>query len=162
LDCTAVFQGRVFRFLTEDHRVEFCAHTERYIDVPLPAHRPVAAPKDLAVVPEMPPVAFLEQGVGDVVTECIVELTRKRPKIPGTEMIRSMNEFIAAYIRAHAPDVGPLLHERFLKQMEEMDERVALAETLRRSLETPYEMRNEEEHERLCKLWNETRHKGEV
>jgi hypothetical protein len=116
----------------------------------------------LAAVAEMPPVAFLEQGVGDVITECIVELTRRRPKVPGTEMIRSMNEYIAAYIRANAPDVGPLLHERFAKQMAEMNEKVGLAETLKKSLETPYEMRDEVEHERLCRLWNETRHKGEA
>jgi YHS domain-containing protein len=158
----AVFRGKLFRFITEEHRHEFCEHPERYIDVPLPAHRPVDPPPTLATVPTMPAVAFLEQGVGDVVTECIVELTKRRPKIPGRGMIKSMNQYIAAYIRANAPGVGPILHERFVKQMEEMNELVGLAETLKKSLETPYEMRDEVEHERLCKLWNETRHHGEA
>jgi hypothetical protein len=153
----AVFEGRLFRFITEDHQIDFCQHVERYIDVPLPAHRPVEEPPSLQNVVEMPPVAFLEQSVGDVVTECIVELTKRRPKIPGTSMIKSMNEYIATYIKAHAKNAGPLLHDRFAKQMEDLDELVHLAQTLKKSLETPFEMRDEAEHERLCKLWNDTR-----
>jgi hypothetical protein len=30
--------------------------------------------------------------------------------------------------------------------------------TLKQSLETPYEMRDEVEHEKSCKLWNEIRY----
>jgi adenylate kinase family enzyme/YHS domain-containing protein len=154
----AVFEGKLFLFLTEEHRTEFCQNTERYLKVPLPAHRPVDTPATLSSVSVMPPVAFLEQSVGDVITECIVELTKRRPKIPGTPMIQSMNQYIAAYIRANSKSVGELLHAKLVQQMEEMNERVSLAATLRESLETPFEMRDEVEHERLCKLWNETRH----
>jgi hypothetical protein len=107
----------------------------------------------------MPPVAFLEQSVGEVVTECIVELTVKRPKIPGTSMLQSMNEFVATYIRAHSDGIGDLLHERFVKQLEELNKRISLAADLKKSLNVKFEERNEEEHERLCSLWNETRHR---
>jgi hypothetical protein len=110
----------------------------------------------------MKAVPFLEQSVGDVVTECIVELTKRRPKAPGRAMGRSINEYIAAYIRARAPEAGQLLHERFSKHMSDVNEIVTLVETLKKSLETPYEMRDEVEHERLYKLWNETRYRADA
>jgi hypothetical protein len=70
-----------------------------------------------------------------------------------------MNEYIATYIRAHAKNVGPLLHDRFAKQMEDLDELVHLAQTSKKLLETPFEMRDEAEHENLCTLWNDIRNK---
>lgn len=151
----AVYDRKLFRFANEENLRTFCENAWRYKNVPLPAHRPVAQPPTLYDVSAMPTVPFLEQSVGDVITECIVELTKKRPKIPGKTMTQSMNEYIAAYIRAHSKDIGDLLHERFVKQMEEMEESVALAEKLKASLETPFEMRDEAEHERLCQLWSE-------
>lgn len=155
----AVYEDKTFYFITEDHRTEFCKNTERYLSVELPAHRPVPPPPTMSQVSMMPTVAFLEQSVGDVVTECIVELVKRRPKIPGKPLIQSMNEYIATYIRAHSKDIGDLLHQRFESQMEKMNELVSLADTLKASLETPIEMRDEAEHERLCKLWNDTIHK---
>ena len=153
------FEDKTFYFVTEDNRTEFCRNTERYTNVPLPAHRPVPAPPTLSQVSAMPTVAFLEQSVGDVVTECIVELTKRRPKIPGKPFVQSMNEYIATYIRANSKDIGDLLHQRFQSQMDKLNEMVSLAETLKASLETPIEMRDEAEHERLCNLWKEMTHK---
>lgn len=152
---SAVVEGKKFIFENEDNLLEFCANSGRYITVKLPPHRPVAAPEGMTPTNQLPTVAFLEQSVGDVVTECIVELTERRPKIPGLTFEQSVFEYIATYIRAHAKNVGPLLHERFAHQMDEMNELVGLAQKLKESLETPVEMRNEEEHERLCKLWKE-------
>jgi hypothetical protein len=76
------------------------------MDVPLPPHHPVPQSAILTPVPTMKPVPFLEQSFGDVVTECIVELTKRRPKAPGRAMGRSINEYIAAYIRTDVPEVG--------------------------------------------------------
>lgn len=155
----ANYEGKIFRFITQENRIEFCKNTDRYLDVPLPEHRPVAQPQTQTPVGSMPPVAFLEQSVGDVVTECIVELTQRRPKIPGKSMEQSMNEYVYTYIRANSKDIGDLLHDRFVDQMTHMNKLVELAETLKKSLETPMEERNMEEHEKLCALWNETYNK---
>jgi hypothetical protein len=76
-----------------------------------------------------------------------MELTRRKSTIPGTQMITSMNEYIGAYIYANALGAGQLLHERFTKHIGEMNEKVASAETLKRSLETPYEMPDDDDPE---------------
>ncbi|EAY02403.1 hypothetical protein TVAG_206790 [Trichomonas vaginalis G3] len=151
----AVVEGKKFVFEKEENLLEFCANSGQYITVKLPPHRPVGAPEGMTPTNQLLTVPYLEQSVGDVVTECIVELTERRPKMPGISFEKSVLEYIATYIRANAKNVGPLLHERFVQQMNDMNELVGLAAKLKESLETPPELRNEAEHERLCKLWKE-------
>jgi len=152
----ASYNGKYYRFQNDENRSLFCRNTSRYITTVLPAHRPVDQPHNMTQVFSLPPVAFLEQTVGNVITECIVQLVLRRPKIPGKDMVQSMNEYIASYIRAHSPDIGPLLSEQFNQQHNDLNTVVGLAMALKNSLETPMELRNEEEHEKLCKLWENT------
>lgn len=150
---SAVYNDKKYLFESLDHLNLFCSVPEQFANVKLPPHRPVAAPPDMTSTGSLPTVPFLEQTVGDVVSECIAELTKRRPKIPGKSFEISLNEYVSAYVKAHSPNVGPLLHEKFVGKMSEMDEVVALAATLKASLETPVELRDETEHERLCSLW---------
>ena len=154
------YEDKWYWFTKKLHRDLFIKYTVKYSDIQLPAHRPVDQPPGQLHIQSMPTVAFLEQSVGNVVTECIVQLTLKRPKIPGETMEKSLNEYIAAYVKANIPEekVGDLLHQRFVDQLNEIEEKVGLAAKLKQSLETPMEMRDEEEHERLCKLWEQTKH----
>ncbi|KAH0785249.1 adenylate kinase 9 [Histomonas meleagridis] len=155
----AEYESKLFLFSSEVNRNEFCYNVSRYLKVKLPENRPVEVPKSLMQVSSMPTVAYLEQSVGDVITECIVKMTLMRPKIPNMSLRKSLNEFVATYIKANVKDRGDLLHEKFERNLMKLIEKVELAEKLKKSLETPMEMRDEEEHERLCKLWNDIQHK---
>jgi hypothetical protein len=128
------------------------------MDAQLPPHRPVLAAVAIIFVIAMTAVALVNQGIEDMITECIVELTAKRPKAPNRGMIRPMGEFVTAYVCAHASEVEPLLHERFAKQMDSGTAAIVIAETLTKLLETTDEMRTEAEHESLWQLWNDTLH----
>ena len=152
-----IFSNKYYLFNKEETFLEFIRNSWNYINIILPPHRPVEIPNNLIPLNNLPPVSFLEQTIGEVVTECIVQLSIQKPKIPFKSIEDSINEYIATFIKANSKNIGPMLREKFIEELNQLNEYVNLAKKLKESLEIPFELRDQIQHEKLCKMWNDLR-----
>lgn len=95
------YQGKPYLCFDARCRAEFLERPWRYSEQanPLPAKLPPSAVE--LIIANLPIRGYIEQTMGDLLTECLTLLAELRPIYPTLDQRESALKFVSLYIRAH-------------------------------------------------------------